>query len=220
MKAVVQFRKPSVAAGWANALDEIGLQPVMWDGTKPAFDLLDEEKPDLVLSEKGLSDRCRAAHPNVVVLDDPRIKRPYFDPHRFMHEGEFDPSLQCDFCYVGPYGSEVAAFVHSLIAMDWNVKIFGQTPWTIPQYLGPISDQTLLNLVESAGYYIDFSNQGYPSENYMIGRGLGATVTSNVLEGHLLDITAFLSTPYRVATAPHVTYAEILKAILEERRLQ
>ncbi len=70
--------------------------------------------------------------------------------------GEYDESLACDIAFVGGYwpykGQNLDKYIIPLCypVGKYNVKIFGNQPWPISQYMGVANDETVRNLFASA----------------------------------------------------------------------
>tara|TARA_Y100001973_G_C5206132_1_gene341651 strand:- start:1403 stop:2326 length:924 start_codon:yes stop_codon:yes gene_type:complete len=70
--------------------------------------------------------------------------------------GIFDPSLECEIAFTGGYwpykGQNLDKYIIPLCfpVGKHNVKIFGNQPWPVPQYMGLASDKTVRNLFKSA----------------------------------------------------------------------
>src|SRR5206468_5276417 len=113
---------------------------------KPAFDVFDEVEPHLfirTLPDDRATSKCVAARPRMKVVDQ-------FDPtpagDTFLFgPGEPDPNLTCDFAYIGDYRPGKEALLNSYLlplAAEGSLKVFGSGPWPIPEYLGPVTDET------------------------------------------------------------------------------
>jgi len=72
------------------------------------------------------------------------------------NDGEFDESLKCDLGFVGGYwpykGQNLDKYIIPLCYPigKYNIKIFGNQPWPVPQYMGKCSNKTTANLFKSA----------------------------------------------------------------------
>jgi hypothetical protein len=70
--------------------------------------------------------------------------------------GKYNESLRCDIGFVGGYwpykGQNLDKYIIPLCfpVGKHNVKIFGNQPWPVPQYMGLASDKTVRNLFASA----------------------------------------------------------------------
>jgi len=71
-------------------------------------------------------------------------------------QGSFDESLKCDIGFAGGYWSYKGQNLDKYITPicypvgKYNIKIFGNQPWPVPQYMGLASDKTVRNLFKSA----------------------------------------------------------------------
>ena len=70
--------------------------------------------------------------------------------------GEFDPSLKCDIGFTGGYwpykGQNLDKYIIPLCypVGKYNIKIFGNQPWPVPQYMGLANNKTVTNLFKSS----------------------------------------------------------------------
>jgi len=70
--------------------------------------------------------------------------------------GEFDESLKSELCFVGGYwpykGENLDKYIIPLChpVGKYNIKIFGNQPWPVPQYMGLASNNTVKNLFKSS----------------------------------------------------------------------
>ena len=68
----------------------------------------------------------------------------------------FDPSLKCEIGFTGGYwpykGQNLDKYIIPLCypVGKYNIKIFGNQPWPVPQYMGVARDETVKNLFKSA----------------------------------------------------------------------
>ena len=71
-------------------------------------------------------------------------------------KGEFDENLKSDLCFVGGYwpykGQNLDKYIIPLChpVGKYNIKIFGNQPWPVPQYMGLANDETVRNLFASS----------------------------------------------------------------------
>lgn len=139
--------------GLVNVLRATGHKVTIWNSQdKPAFDVFDEVEPDYFLSHRVDLDR-----PVIKILNERkgRIKSvslirmpPAADTFTFF-EGTYQPNLAADVACVGDVDQNT---FDTLVApfSDLNIKIVGDKHWPVPQYLGPISENTLRDLYKSA----------------------------------------------------------------------
>ena len=70
--------------------------------------------------------------------------------------GVFDPSLECEIGFTGGYwpykGQNLDKYIIPMCypVGKHNIKIFGNQPWPVPQYMGAASNETVRNLFKSA----------------------------------------------------------------------
>lgn len=71
-------------------------------------------------------------------------------------QGAFDDSLKCDIGFTGGYWSYKGQNLDKYITPmcypvgKYNIKIFGNQPWPVPQYMGLASDKTARDLFRSS----------------------------------------------------------------------
>jgi len=71
-------------------------------------------------------------------------------------QGQFDENLQSQICFVGGYwpykGQNLDKYIIPLCypVGKYNIKIFGNQPWPVPQYMGMANNQTVRNLFSSS----------------------------------------------------------------------
>jgi len=80
---------------------------------------------------------------------------PAADPSSYFHEVE-DESLKCDVSFVGGYwpykGQNLDKYIIPLCYPigKYNIKIFGNQAWPVPQYMGGIGDESVRRLFSSS----------------------------------------------------------------------
>lgn len=80
---------------------------------------------------------------------------PAADTSEYLH-GKFDEKLKCDIGFAGGYwpykGQNLDKYIVPFCypVGRYNVKIFGNQPWPVPQYMGAASNETVRNLFASA----------------------------------------------------------------------
>lgn len=202
-----------VQTGITNVLRACGIEVIAWSPrAKPAFDLFDETNPDLLLaSQPTLGSRpvakCLRDYPrtqtgalakSLVAADTIGFRGRRMDEHR------------SDLCYVGKYeAGPCDAYLLPLcdpkVGMD--VKIYGDAPWPVAQYLGRPYIDTVPHLFASADLSLSF---GDAESIYQIlaSGGLPVTTTpvpppfdaTNVL---VAEAAADLTRKIKTATCKH-----------------
>lgn len=80
---------------------------------------------------------------------------PAADTEEYL-SGQFVESLKSDVCFVGGYwpykGQNLDKYIVPLCypVGKYNIKIFGNQPWPVPQYMGAANNETVRNLFSSS----------------------------------------------------------------------
>lgn len=150
--------------GWRLVFESVGDTFTLWDITnKPPFDAFDESNPDVFIrmSEPSISiTKCIHERSSLRTVDG-RIFPPALDTFNY-YPGEHKPELECDMAFVGSYTHEKGKIIIPLCD-NYKVKIMGDSPWPVPEYLGRASVETVRNLYKSAKMCIcmDHSSERY-----------------------------------------------------------
>jgi hypothetical protein len=189
MRVLIQMpaapRHATVATGWASAFQTAGHEVSGWEPQQfPALDAFAESRPQLFIETRP---RTRAVDKGLVRWAPRVVDRkwflPVFDTHRFAKVvGGYRGELACDLCFVGDYREKKRPLLDAMIRplLDrYRVKLFGPTPWGVPQYLGTLSDQELADLYHSARVVLNVSEQR-PGERLFQATALGGCLATNV----------------------------------------
>jgi hypothetical protein len=158
--------------GWRLVFEAVGDTFTLWDAdTKPAFDAFDESDPDIFIlageMDKATQKCVDERSPRLKIVDGQRIL-PGLDTFNY-YPGTFRPELECDVVYVGAYRPEKQNLLDKsvlLLCDEFKVKIVGDTPWPVPQYLGAASVATVRDLYASAKFSLCVETDQHPSERF------------------------------------------------------
>lgn len=199
--------------GLTSVLRILGHEVIEWDSrTKPAFDVFDENEPDIVLAtEETLSSRpvtkclCeRGDGIQTVRLDTISTAA---DTVNFRY-GRMKPQYTSQVVYVGNYNPEahdkiILPLCHS--KNNLQVKICGYKPWPVPNYLGPIRDENLRHFYASSAVSLSL---GDPERVYQILTSGGLPVS--------MKFNHYAFNPSNVVMAP--TPEDLLNSVLTYSR--
>jgi hypothetical protein len=160
MKFVVT--KDPFFAGLQHDIVDAGHEWYWWPTGKPAFDVFDEEKPDVVITTelttsmlKCWNDNIIAVQPNaertqIRVNNKEFVLNPMVDTHAYQHTEPVD-HLRCELARVGPINDVVRRLCYPV--GKYNIKIFGDDNgggYGVAQYLGKITHQEECQVYASA----------------------------------------------------------------------
>jgi hypothetical protein len=156
--------------GWINALTHLGHEVAVLD--RPAFDVCDEFRPDLLLMDTPTFPAPILTYLSQHVARIPAVSRdrylPAFDSLRYPL-GRYRPELACRYAVIESRSPELDRWVTELLESGAQFRLFGPDPWPIPQYLGELDDQGLADLCVSADTVVNFRSR----ENPFLISGLG-----------------------------------------------
>jgi hypothetical protein len=181
---VARERDRAIYNGWRRVCELAGHSFEYMEQGRAVFDSFDESNPDLFI-ETSLRSRavskCIGERKRLLVARQ-HAPVPAFDCLLFG-QGEASPSLACDVAFVGNYREDKAKLLDAYIEplCGWaNVKIFGREPWPYNDYLGPVSDETLVSIYRSAKLCVNVSSDtNRLSERVYQILGCGTACVSN-----------------------------------------
>lgn len=221
---------PAHIIGWHNAADFLGNKSFIWfKAGKSAFDMYDEFKPDLLFNNTEIIDRalgkCQSLN-GFKILGSHQYDKDGFDSLNFK-VGQYDKNLECDVCYVGNYTPDKRTLWNKYLrplTEKYNVKIFGQTAWPTPSYLGYLNNNRIPDLYKSAKVSLSFNDNEWSTRALNI-MGCGGNLIMLDIDDNYEEtielIERYKTTQYDTQASVDIalehSYIEKLKKILNEQ---
>jgi len=163
MKILVQAVKGNHLHGFKSLFEAKKHQWIWWEESHtPAFDVFDELQPDLFIGYGEVSRaviKCLKMYsyktkvmcqigPYTYVVKGETLSFPFLVNTEVHHAGADDNKLACDIGCCEPPHPYLLSLCHPV--GKFKIKILGDTPWPVPQYIGLANWSDLVKLYQSA----------------------------------------------------------------------
>lgn len=168
---LISFYENNAAAyiGLINTLAQF-CDVKVWGANKSIYDMMDELQPDFAVWKnadcKHNGDKLKKEFPNtkIVILDD---NQPELAANIFSFPPQHYPEFSSDLLIIGSSLSDIDV-ISPLLNAGLCVKIIGQQPFSVPNYVGKTSNYESIQFIDSAKVVLTFSPQ---SELNIFARG-------------------------------------------------